>query len=148
MWESARFVYVQIRFAQRLKQLEAYIRCPQVHGSIERSPGCSCLQPTESESCFYFLDESLFRRRNDHSQKVSAMRHRDNSFHVQSFSSSSLRPASFKSLVQSVRLSRRSCMMVAESRYSSSSRVSRSAIALSKAFFANLHAISGLFRIS
>ena len=66
----------------------------------------------------------------------------------QTFSSSSLRATSFKSLVQRVRLSRRSCMMVAESRYSSSSRVSRSAIALSKAFLANLHAMSGLFKIS
>lgn len=51
---------------------------------------------------------------------------------------------SASSEVQSVRLSRSSCMMRVESLYDSSSSVSSSAIALSKACFARVHASSCL----
>lgn len=56
--------------------------------------------------------------------------------------------ASAKSLVQRVRLSLNNCIIVAESLYSSSSSPSRSAMALSNACFASLHAWSGEFKIS
>lgn len=79
--------------------------------------------------------------------KYSENYSRRKQIHTAQFSSSPLCP-SVKSLVQRVRLSRSSCMIVAESRYSSSSRPSRSAIALSKACFASLHAMSGDARIS
>ncbi len=66
----------------------------------------------------------------------------------QSFVQFSSFVGSARSLVHRVRLSLKSCIIVAESRYSSSSKPSRSAIALSNAALASLHAWSGEFKIS
>ena len=71
-----------------------------------------------------------------------------NGFSQKSLPSPSSFPGSPKSLVQSVKLSLKSCMIVAESLYSSSSSPSSSAMALSKAALANLHAWSGEDKIS
>merc|ERR1712071_560347 len=57
-------------------------------------------------------------------------------------------PSPCMSEVHNVRLSLSSCMMSVESLYDSSERVSNSAMAPSKAAFANRHARSGELRIS